>query len=468
MFYLIDNTELIVDTAAIQISCAFLVILFCRAKPDLSRACLGPPAMKALVIGGGGREHALAWKLAEAPSIDAVYATTGNAGIAMDVSCIPGDICSTTEMAALARTLAVDFTVVGPEAPLVAGVVDAFQAHGLAIVGPTQAAAQLEASKVFCKQFLEKFGIPTAVAETVETPEELDAALDKIGVPVALKADGLAAGKGVILAHDLEVAKAAGRRLLSGEAVGSAGQRLLVEEFLVGCEVSFIVLSDGEGTFEFRATQDHKAAYDGDKGPNTGGMGAYCVDSILSEDLRALVMNTIIEPSLDGMRQRGAKFQGFLYCGLMMTADGPKVLEYNVRMGDPETQPLLYRMNGDFGELMASAARGALDPSLVGWNDGATACVVMASGGYPGSYEKGKPISGIAEANATGAKVFHAGTLLREGGLVTSGGRVLSVTAAGPDLSTALSDSYEAVEKISFDGAQYRSDIGHQGLAPRA
>jgi phosphoribosylamine--glycine ligase len=233
----------------------------------------------------------------------------------------------------------------------------------------------------------------------------------------------------------------------------------------VGREVSFIVLTDGERTFEFRATQDHKAAYDQDKGPNTGGMGAYCVDTILSDDLRKLVMDTIIEPSLAGMRTRGAKFQGFLYCGLMMTADGPKVLEYNVRMGDPETQPLLYRMNGDFGELLASAARGALDPSLVGWRPGATACVVLASGGYPGDYQKGKLITGVAQADATGAKVFHAGTMLRDGKLVTSGGRVLGVTAAGQDLASALSSAYRGVEKIFFDGIQYRSDIGSKGLA---
>ncbi len=420
--------------------------------------------MKALVIGGGGREHALAWKLSQSHSIESVYATPGNAGIAMDVSCIPGDPADPAEMAALADTLGVDFTVVGPEAPLVAGVVDAFQAKGLPIVGPTQAAAQLEGSKVFCKRFFEEFHIPTAAAVTVETVEQLDAALDKIGVPVALKADGLAAGKGVILADDLATAKAEGRRLLSGEAVGAAGRRLLVEQFLEGREVSFIVLTDGERTFEFRAAQDHKAAYDGDQGPNTGGMGAYCVDAILSDDLRQAVMNTIIEPSLAGMSTRGTKFQGFLYCGLMITADGPKVLEYNVRMGDPETQPLLYRMNGDFGELLASAARGALDPSLVGWRDGATACVVLASHGYPGDYEKGRQITGTAQANATGAKVFHAGTMLRDGKLVTSGGRVLGVTAAGPDLAAAISGAYRAVEKISFDGVQYRSDIGSRGL----
>ena len=420
--------------------------------------------MKALVIGGGGREHALAWKLSQAPSIDAVYAVPGNAGIAMDASCIPGDTADLAEMATLAETLGVDFTVVGPEAPLVAGIVDAFQAKSLPIVGPTQAAAQLEASKIFCKRFLEEFRIPTAAAETVETLDELDAALEKMGVPVALKADGLAAGKGVILADNLETARSEGRRLLSGEAVGAAGLRLLVEQFLVGREVSFIVLTDGERVFQFRATQDHKAAYDGDQGPNTGGMGAYCADGILSDDQRTLVMDTIIEPSLAGMRARGAKFQGFLYCGLMMTSDGPKVLEYNVRLGDPETQPLVYRMNGDFGELLASAARGALDPTSVGWRAGATACVVMASGGYPGDYEKGKLITGVAEANATGAMVFHAGTMLREGNLVTSGGRVLGVTAGGPDLASALSGAYRAVDKIHFEGVQYRSDIGSKGL----
>jgi phosphoribosylamine--glycine ligase len=420
--------------------------------------------MKALVIGGGGREHALAWKLSQAPSIEAVYATPGNAGIAMDVSCIPSDLGNPAELAALAETLGVDFSVVGPEAPLVAGVVDAFRARGLPIVGPTQAAAQLEASKIFCKRFLQEFRIPTAAAETVETVEELDAALDKIGVPAALKADGLAAGKGVILADDLETAKAEGRRLLSGEAVGSAGRRLLVEQFLAGREVSFIVLTDGRRIFEFRATQDHKAALDGDKGPNTGGMGAYCVDSILSAELRQVVMDTIIEPSLAGMRARSSTFEGFLYCGLMITADGPKVLEYNVRMGDPETQPLLYRMNGDFGELLASAARGSIDPSLVGWSEGAAACVVLASGGYPGDYEKGKLITGVAQANGTGAKVFHAGTMLREGKLVTSGGRVLGVASAGPDLASALSGAYCAVKQISFEGCQYRSDIGSKGL----
>ena len=421
--------------------------------------------MKALVIGGGGREHALAWRLSRSDSIERVYCTPGNAGIAMDLSCIPADMKSTLELAELASTLGVDFTVVGPEAPLVAGVVDEFDSRGLPIVGPTKAAAQLEGSKVFSKDFLVKHGIPTARAATVERADELDAALDDIGAPVALKADGLAAGKGVVLCQTLDEAKSVGREMLAGEIVGSAGARLLVEEFMVGREVSFIVLSDGERTFEFRATQDHKAAHDGDTGPNTGGMGAYCDDSILDEALRQRILDEVVSPTLDGMAQSGEAFRGFLYVGLMITDEGPKVLEFNVRLGDPETQPLLYRLTGDFGELLYSAARGALDASQADWANGATACVVMASGGYPGPYEKGKVITGLPEAAATGAKVFHAGTMLRDGRVATSGGRVLGVTAGGDSLQAALDTAYAGVEKLSFEGAQFRRDIGQKGLA---
>jgi len=414
--------------------------------------------MKALVIGGGGREHALAWRLSRSKSIDAVYATPGNAGMAMDVSCIPADVGSMSEMTALASTLGVDFTVIGPEVPLVDGIVDAFDAAGLPVVGPTAACAQLEGSKVFSKQFLVDHNIPTARAETVEALSDLDGALDRIGVPVALKADGLAAGKGVVLCHTLEEAKKVGREMLAGDVVGAAGSRLLVEEFMVGREVSFILLSDGKKTFEFRPTQDHKAVFDGDQGPNTGGMGAYCDDAILDDALRQRVLAEIIEPTLAGMEG----FRGFLYAGLMITADGPKVVEFNVRLGDPETQPLLYRLTGDFGELLYSAARGSLDASVAGWADGATAAVVMASGGYPGSYEKGKKITGIADAEATGAKVFHAGTMLREGCLATSGGRVLAVTAGGPSMDAALDSAYAGVGKITFEGAHFRKDIGRR------
>lgn len=418
--------------------------------------------MKAFVLGAGGREHAIAWRLLESDSIDQVFASPGNAGMALELSCIPAALNQPEELACLTETLGVDFTVVGPEAPLVAGAVDAFEARGLPIVGPSQKAAQLEGSKVFAKEFFFKYSIPTARSATVETEAELLAALDQIGDRVALKADGLAAGKGVLLAQTREEAIQAGRALLSGEAVGEAGNRILVEEFLDGRELSFIVLTDGERIFEFRPTQDHKAAYDGDKGPNTGGMGAYCDDSILDEALRRRILDEIIQPTLDGMKAEGAVFRGFLYCGVMVTADGPKTLEFNVRMGDPETQPLLYRMDGDFGELMASAARRSLDPSLVGWKPGATTCVVMASPGYPGSYPKGAPISGIAAAEATGAKVFHAGTSFKQGKLATAGGRVLGVTAAGADLEASLQAAYAGVEKISFEGAQFRRDIGRR------
>jgi len=420
--------------------------------------------MNALVIGGGGREHGLVWRLDQSPSIGRVYCAPGNAGVAMDASCIPSDINSPKEMAALAQTLGVDFTVVGPEAPLVAGVADEFRSRGLPVVGPESVNARLEGSKVFCKEFLQANSIPTAGSETVETVEELDAVLEKFGFPVALKADGLAAGKGVVIVQDANEGKRVGRDMLAGAIVGDAGRRLLVEEFLTGRELSFIILTDGERVFEFRPTQDHKAALDGDKGPNTGGMGAYCDDSIMSAQLRQDVLDRVIEPSLAALRASGTPFRGFLYAGLMITDDGPKVLEYNVRMGDPETQPLLYRMTGDFGELLYSAARGALDPSLVDWREGATCCVVMASAGYPGAYGRGRVITGVGEADSTGAKVFHAGTLLREGELVTSGGRVLGVTAGGVDLRHAIDGAYEAVGKISFDGAQYRTDIGAKGL----
>ncbi len=420
--------------------------------------------MKVLVIGGGGREHALSWKIAQSDAVEHVYCTTGNAGIAMEASCIPGDITNPIEMACLAETLGVEYTVVGPEAPLVAGVVDEFEARGLAVVGPSQSAAQLEGSKIFTKLFLDEFHIPTAPFAVVEDTSEIDSNVSRFGFPVALKADGLAAGKGVVIAHDEAEAHEQAHKLLTGQLVGDAGRRLLVEQFLPGREVSFIILSDGEKYFEYPATQDHKAAYENDQGPNTGGMGAYCDDGIISADLRSEIIQTAIEPTLAGMRQRGHIFRGFLYCGLMIGDDGPQVLEFNVRMGDPETQPLMYRLNGDFSELLHSAAKKSIDPTLVAVDGDPTACVVMASKGYPGSYPKGLPISGLRDAEETGAKVFHAGTRLAAGRPVTAGGRVLGVTARGSDLKSALDNAYCAVERIHFDGIHYRRDIGHKGL----
>ena len=368
----------------------------------------------------------------------------------MDASCIPGDIASASELVTLAETLDADFTVVGPEAPLANGLVNEFMARELPIVGPTQFAAQFEGSKLFAKEFMREHGIPTADFVLIESLGDIDQHISRFDFPVALKADGLAAGKGVVLAKSEGEAREVAQAMLAGQLVGEAGRRIVLEEFLEGEEVSFIVLSDGTDYFVYPPTQDHKPVFDNDEGPNTGGMGAYCDPAILSDDLRSTVIDTVVEPTLGGLRKAGHPFQGFLYCGLMMTPDGPRVLEYNVRMGDPETQPLMFRLQGNFAELMFSAAQGQLEPDAVSWSPGPTACVVLCSEGYPGSYPKGRPIEGIAEAERDGAKVFHAGTRLHEGRLVTSGGRVLGVTTGGDDLRQALDSAYKAASKIHF------------------
>ena len=364
----------------------------------------------------------------------------------------------------MADTLGVDCTVVGPEAPLVAGVADEFASRGLAVVGPSRAAAQLEGSKVFSKQFLEECGLPTAAAAVLESESDVNATVGRFGYPVALKADGLAAGKGVVIARDEAEARTGARAMLGGDLVGEAGRRIVVEQFLEGEEVSFMVLTDGNSFCVLPATQDHKRALDGDCGPNTGGMGAYCADSILSDRDRDAIIDRIVEPALAGMRRRGTPFRGFLYCGLMITDDGPQVLEFNVRLGDPETQPILYRLEGGFTELLASASRGALDPTLVTTGPEPTACVVLASGGYPGKYQTGMLIEGLQAARELGAKVFHAGTQIVAGRIVTSGGRVLGVTARGEGLDEALAKAYESVDVIDFEGVHYRKDIGSRGL----
>lgn len=381
--------------------------------------------MKVLVIGSGGREHALVWKLRQSASVDQVYCVPGNAGIAMEASCIPGDVLSPLELACLAETLDATLTVVGPEAPLVAGLVDEFDRRGRTVLGPTRGAAQLEGSKIFTKQFLQRHSIPTARFLVVETSEDIPEAVGQFGFPVVLKADGLAAGKGVVIANDGAEARQTAIAMLQGHLVGAAGRRIVVEEFLQGPEASFILLTDGKEYLLFPPTRDHKRAQDNDKGPNTGGMGAYCSPGILSDAESRTVVQTIIEPTLHGMRELGLPFRGFLYCGLVLTSDGPKVLEFNVRMGDPETQPLLYRLDSqNFADVLLSAATGRLGSSTFSWKQQSTVCVVLASGGYPGQYDRGFPISGLADAEAMGVKVFHSGTLLREGQPVTSGGRV--------------------------------------------
>ena len=403
--------------------------------------------MKILVLGSGGREHALAWKLARSPGVS-VFAAPGNPGIAKVGTCLP--VVAGASYLEMAEAIGADLTVVGPEAPLVAGVVDAFRARGRKIVGPDRNAAQLESSKLFAKNFFVQSNISTAEFATVENQTDARRALDRFGFPVVLKADGLAAGKGVIVAHDRQEAEA---------ALGTLKGRLVIEEFLRGEEVSFIALCDGRDVVPLAPTQDHKAVFDGDTGPNTGGMGAYCDGAILTEAQTKAILDGVIYPTVEAMR-----FTGFLYAGLMMTAAGPKVLEFNVRLGDPETQPLMHRMASDFVPALMAAATGELAGVKLEWRAGPSVCVVLASGGYPGEYETGKPIRGVEAAEATGATVFHAGTRMGAAGLQTAGGRVLGVTSAGQDLAGAMSGAYEAARHIRFDGMHYRTDIGWKGL----
>ncbi len=393
--------------------------------------------LKALVIGGGGREHALVWKLAQSPTVEKIYASPGNPGIANIAECVPG-----------ADWLAVpaDLTVVGPEAPLVGGVVDRFRAAGRKIIGPTAAAARLEGSKAFSKQFMTGAGIPTGRAHTALDSVSARSHIGDFGYPVVLKADGLAAGKGVIIAPNEAEALAALERLPAGPVV--------IEEFLQGEEVSFIALADGERFWPMEATQDHKTSGDGDTGPNTGGMGAYCDGRIINKTETAHILDTVVRPALAAMVDAGTPYTGFLYAGLMMTADGPRVLEFNARLGDPETQALMHRLDSDLAATL-------LDGEPFRWKPDPTVCVVMAADGYPGEVRTGDVIEGI---DTCGASVFHAGTRIGERGLETAGGRVLGVTASGPDLQRAIDRAYWGVTGIRFDGMQYRKDIARKGL----
>jgi phosphoribosylamine--glycine ligase len=406
--------------------------------------------MKVLIIGGGGREHALAWRLAQSPEVVRVFAAPGNPGIARVAVCLPAGDGSPGAYLAVAESVDADLTVVGPEAPLVAGVVDSFRARGRAIFGPTAAAARLEGSKVFAKNFLQQSDIPTAAFIAAPDAAEARRALDRFSYPLVIKADGLAAGKGVVVAEDRVVAEA---------ALASLKPPFVIEEFLAGEEVSYIVLSDGRNMVPLEPTQDHKAVFDGDTGPNTGGMGAYCDSRILTADESRAILDLIIRPTIEA-----TGFTGFLYAGLMMTSAGPKVLEFNVRLGDPETQPIMHRMRSDLAPLLLAAARGALPATRMEWKPGPSVCVVLASGGYPGTFPSGKPIHGIEAAEASGATVFHAGTRQGSAGLETAGGRVLGVTASGPDLAAAIDNAYAAARLIHFDGMHYRTDIGRKGL----
>ncbi len=417
--------------------------------------------MKVLVLGSGGREHALVWKLRASPRVTKLYCAPGNGGIEEDAECAAVDLRSLESMVALAERLQPDLTVVGPELALTVGVVDEFQRRGWRIFGPSQAAAQLESSKSFAKQFMQRHQIPTAHYAICVSVEEVHEALKHFHVPIVVKADGLAAGKGVVIAKTKNEAAEVALEMLSGKMLGAAGERVVLEEFLVGEELSFLVMSDGERVAPLVAAQDHKRVGDGDTGPNTGGMGAYSTVGILDDSMRDWLLTHVARPVVAGMRDEGMEFRGILYCGLMMTARGPMVLEFNCRFGDPETQPILMRLDSDLVDAMEASIDGRTSEGDFKWSSDAAVCVVLASGGYPGTYENGKRILGLEEAGRVeGVKVFHAGSTRRDGGFYTAGGRVLGVTARGSDLDLALRRAYEAVGKIGFEGMQYRKDIG--------
>ena len=424
--------------------------------------------LKILVIGGGGREHALAWKIAQSPKAEKVFVAPGNAGTAREARCENISIGAedVDGLLGFAQQNKIGLTVVGPETPLVLGVVDRFRAAGLRCFGPTRAAAQLEGSKAFAKDFLARHQIPTAAYGNFT---EIEAALDyidKVGAPIVVKADGLAAGKGVIIARTTQEACAAVRDMLAGNAFGEAGHRVVVEEFLAGEEASFIVMVDGVHILPLATSQDHKRAGDGDTGPNTGGMGAYSPAPVVTPEIHARIMREVIAPTVRGMAAAGHPYTGFLYAGVMIAADGtPKVLEYNCRFGDPETQPIMLRLQSDFIEIIEAALDGKLDRVQAHWDARAALGVVMAAGGYPGAYQKGDVIAGLPETAAADYKVFHAGTALKDGAVVTSGGRVLCVTALGATVGAAQKRAYETVRRIQWRGAQYRSDIGYRAIA---
>ncbi|MBN2467151.1 MAG: phosphoribosylamine--glycine ligase [Deltaproteobacteria bacterium] len=420
---------------------------------------------KILVVGSGGREHSLVWKLSASSTRSKIYCAPGNAGIARQAECIPVKAEDIAGLTNFARQESVDLTVVGPEIPLTMGIVDSFREHGLLIVGPDSQAAALEGSKVFAKDFMKKYNIPTGDYRVFDSPDEARAYVRKHGTPLTVKADGLAAGKGVFVVMTEEEALTAIETILDRKAFGAAGKRIVVEEFLQGEEASFIVFTDGTTILPMPFSQDHKAVYDGDKGPNTGGMGAYSPAPVGTPEVHEKVMKKIMMPAIEGMATEGRKYQGILYAGLMIINGDPWVLEFNVRFGDPETQPLLMRMKSDLLPVLEAIGNGSLHKTRIEWDAGAAVCVVMASSGYPGRYEKGKIISGLEEAESINdAQVFHAGTARSGGHIVTNGGRVLGVTALGGTIQKAIDHTYKAVAKINWDGVYYRRDIGHKAL----
>jgi phosphoribosylamine--glycine ligase len=430
--------------------------------------------VKILVVGSGGREHALVWKLRQSPLVEKIWCAPGNGGTAgvdensaqSNAECASVNVDDVTSIVALAERLKPDLTLVGPEGPLVAGIRDKFECRRIRLVGPSRRDARLEGSKIFAKEFMGRYRIPTATLYgAFDSPGEAIRALDAVDWPVVVKADGLCGGKGVLVAETREEAAAFIRCLMEKHELGQGGSRVLLETALKGEELSFIVLTDGRSFLQMAPTRDHKLAFDGDRGPNTGGMGAYTVDGMISAEIESIILDKIVRPTIAGLSEEGLPYMGFLYFGLMLTADGPLVLEYNCRLGDPETQPLMMRMDFDLAAALDAVACRKLAAFKPAWKSGASACVVMTSRGYPGPFETGKKIEGLDEVNALpDVAVFHAGTKRDGDSIVTSGGRVLGVTAMGGDLEQAICKAYAAVDKIHFEGAHYRTDIGAKGV----
>ena len=423
--------------------------------------------MKLLVIGSGGREHAIAWRLAQSPRVQKVFVAPGNGGTARERSLENVAISAIDKLAEFALAETVHLTVVGPEAPLADGIVDLFRSRGLRIFGPTQACARLESSKQFAKEFMTRHRIPTAEFSSFDSSSAAHAYIDALGTPIVIKADGLASGKGVIVAMSADEAHRAVERILVERTMGAAGNRVVIEEFLQGEEASFIVLADGEHVLPLATSQDHKRLMEGDRGPNTGGMGAYSPAPVVTPELHARVVREIIQPVLAGMAQEGYRYTGFLYAGLMIDGSGnPRALEFNCRLGDPETQPIMLRLKSDLFELIESAMEGKLDRVEAEWDRHAALGVVLAAGGYPDAPKKGDVVTGLP-APGEDFRVFHSGTALKDGVVVTSGGRVLCVTALGDSIKVAQRRAYDVAEGIRFDGMQYRRDIGHRAVAAR-
>lgn len=421
--------------------------------------------MQVLVIGGGGREHTLVWKLAQSKKVTKLYAAPGNPGMKDLAECVDLDITDLNGLADWAEKHAIDLTVVGPEAPLVAGIVDVFKARGLTIFGPSAKAAEIEGSKIFSKELMQKYGVPTAFFKVCDNLADARAFVEEKGAPIVIKADGLAAGKGVVVAMTKDEALEALDEMMGDHKFGAAGNRVVIEEFMDGEEASLLAFTDGKTIVPMLAAQDHKRVNDGDQGPNTGGMGAYCPAPVMTDALKEKTVKTVLRPIVDALAKEGRPYSGCLYAGLMIKGDSVKVVEFNARFGDPETQVVLPLLKSDLAEIMVACANGTLRPDMVEWSDKAAVCVVMASGGYPASYKKGLPITGLkAAGEMKDVVVFHAGTREEDGKILTNGGRVLGVTAVAEDIPAAQQKAYDAVEKIYFDGCHYRQDIAWRAL----